>query len=143
MRASLAALALLAPALAGCAAGAAAGTADGVATLRLGEAARIGGRAVRALRVEEDSRCPADVQCIQAGTVRLAVAVGTGGGARHLVLRLDEPVELERGRWLSLAAVCPAPRAPGRIESDAYRFTLSAAAGAPPPPLDHGCPPAS
>lgn len=137
----LAASALLALSLTGCAAGAGARPAEGSATLRLGESARVGGLAVRAFRVEEDSRCPASVHCVQAGTVRLAVALGTGGG-RHLVLRLDEPLEVERGRWLSLLAVCPAPRAPGAIRPADYRFILATAHGAPPAPLDHACPPA-
>jgi len=136
----LAVLASLALSLAGCAAGPGAEPADGRASLRLGEEARIGGLAVRALRVEEDSRCPANVQCVQAGTVRLAAALRTGAGERRVVLSLDEPIEVGRGRWLSLSAVCPAPLAPGPVAPGAYRFTLSAAEGAPPPPLDHACP---
>jgi hypothetical protein len=131
------AFAALCLSLAGCASGAVAEPPAGTTTLRLGETTRIAGLAIRALRVEEDSRCPASVQCIQAGTVRLAVALG----GREAVLRLDRPLEIERGRWLLLAAVCPAPRLPGPIAPAAYRFTLSAAKGAPPPPLDYACPP--
>ena len=140
MRMKIAFAALL---LGGCAATPEAAPSGGSATLRLGETARIAGAAVRALRIEEDSRCPSNVQCIQAGTVRLAVALRDpdSAPARALVLRLDEPAETA-GLWLLLAAVCPAPRAPGAIEPARYRFTLSAARGAPPPPLDHICPPA-
>ena len=134
---SRAALAALFLSLAGCASGAVAEPSAGMATLRLGESARLAGFAVRALRVEEDSRCPASVQCIHAGTVRLAIALG----AREAVLRLDEPLEVGRGRWLALLAVCPAPPVPGPIAPAAYRFTLAAAEGASPPPLDFACPP--
>jgi hypothetical protein len=82
------------------------------------------------------------VQCIQAGTVRLTVALGAGGaGDRETVLRLGEPTEVEPGRWLRLAAVCPYPRAPGPIAPSAYRLILSAASAAPPPPLDFDCSP--
>ena len=115
--------------------------ATGRATLRLGETALIDGVVLRAIRIEEDSRCPVNVQCVQAGTVRLRVALGTGGAPREAVLQLDQPFALGDGRWLRLAAVCPVPRAPGPIAPGSYRFLVSAAAGAPPPPpLDFACP---
>ncbi|HYJ30983.1 MAG TPA: hypothetical protein VEW25_11650 [Allosphingosinicella sp.] len=135
-------VALPALSLAGCATASGPEPSAASATLRLGETARIGGLAVRALRVEEDSRCPSNVQCIQAGTVRLAVALGAArAGGRETVLRLDEPVEVEPRRWLRLAAVCPYPRAPGPTAPSAYRFLLAAATGGPPPPPDFACPP--
>lgn len=109
------------------------------ATLRLGEADRIAGLSVRALRVEEDSRCPASVQCVHAGTVRLRVALGE---ADESVLRLREPQMLGSGAWLTLLAACPHPRVPGTIAPSAYRFTLSVAYGPVAPTQPGLCPPA-
>lgn len=103
---------------------------------RLGEEVRVGGVRVRPLRVVEDSRCPLSVQCVQAGTVRLAVRLGTGGAARETVLRLREPEPLGGGRILWLVGACPFPRDAGPpLEAAAYRFQLAAGrAGEPVPP---------
>lgn len=57
-------------------------------TLAIGETATINGTPIKVLSLVEDSRCPVDVQCIQAGTVRVRVAVGANGEA---VLTLGEP----------------------------------------------------
>ena len=139
---SLAALAAIA--LAACAAtGGPPGDAPaaGTATLRLGEEARLGGLLVRALRVEEDSRCPASVQCIHAGTVRLAVRLSRGGTTREAVLRPEAPEPLGDGRFLWLVAACPSPSRPGPISPAAYSFVVSAAADITGTPVDHHCAP--
>jgi hypothetical protein len=93
----------------------------GPTTLALGQRGAIGGFAVTPLRVEEDSRCPAGVQCIQAGTVRLAVRIA-GPARRQPVMALARPARLDSGSWLTLCTVTPYPAAPGRIRPSAYRF---------------------
>jgi hypothetical protein len=108
------------------------------ATLALGSSARLGPLTVRALRLEEDSRCPESVQCVHAGTVRLRVAIG----GREAVLRLHEAHDLASGRWIELVAACPEPRVPGPIPPAAYRFRLLAANGPVAPPSPGPCPPA-
>ena len=113
---------------------------DGLASARLGELARFGRLTVTPLRIEEDSRCPTGVQCVQAGTVRIAVRARGASGTREAVLRLDEPQQLWQGTWILLAAVCPHPRFPGAIPREAYRFTFAVRAGSPPAPLDFACP---
>lgn len=114
--------------LAGCASAGAGAAVDepeaGLATVAIEQRAELGGVAVTPLRVEEDSRCPAEVQCVQAGTVRLAVRVEEGGAGRETVLTLGQPMGLIDGRTLRLAAVCPYPRHPGAIVRADYRFTL-------------------
>jgi hypothetical protein len=100
----------------------------GSATLRLGGEARLGGIAVRALRLVEDSRCPASVQCVQAGTVRLAVRLRDGRTTREAVLRLGVAEPLGGGRALWLVAACPYPARPGAIRPADYRFRVAAAA---------------
>lgn len=48
-------------------------------TLPPGERANVGGLIVVFERVVADSRCPADVQCVQAGEATLAISLSTGG----------------------------------------------------------------
>jgi hypothetical protein len=96
--------------------------------MALGQRARIGGVVVTPLRIEEDSRCPTGVQCIQAGTVRVAVRIAEAGAAREAVASLGHSLSLAAGR-LTLCAVTPYPAHPGRIRPDAYRFRFA---------FDHG-----
>lgn len=125
-KAMLAALAM-GSAAAGCAAPAdapeAAGTVETTAALH--RRAVFAGVGVTALRVEEDSRCPAEVQCVQAGTVRVAVRLEERGAWRETVLTLAQPLGLAGGGALTLAAVCPYPRQPGPIAPADYRFTFA------------------
>ncbi|HZF95186.1 MAG TPA: hypothetical protein VEZ20_09985 [Allosphingosinicella sp.] len=132
MRRRLAAGALAAAfALSACASapaeGGSAAAAAGLSLVRLGEEVRLGGLGVRALRLVEDSRCPAGVQCIHAGTVRLAVRLSEAGARRETILNLNEPAPLAGGRSLRLVAVCPATWAPGmRPPERAYSFLIAA-----------------
>jgi hypothetical protein len=128
-RGPLAAVALLAAA--GCASAErpAAGSPPGSITLALHQRGAVGGFEVMPLRVEEDSRCPADVQCIQAGTVRLAVRIA-GRTPLRPVLTLAQPSRLDSGSWLTLCAVTPYPARPGRIGPSAYRFSFALRRGA-------------
>jgi hypothetical protein len=150
MTARMAAAALAASlALAACASapaaetgGAAAAPASGASLVRIGEEVRLGGLSVRALRLVEESRCPASVQCIQAGTVRLAVRLGGNGGTRETVLRLGQAEPLGGGRFLWLTAACPVPAAPGaQPPPGAYRFLVAAGENITQTPLDHHCGP--
>jgi hypothetical protein len=133
VQASLAAAALLAAA--GCASAerptdGSASVSSGPTFLKLRQRGAVGGVAVTPLRVEEDSRCPASVQCIQAGNVRLSV--GVGGRGRH-VLTLAQPSNIGSGAWLTLCEVVPYPARPGRIGPAAYRFGFVLRRGDAPP----------
>ena len=142
MKPSLFPLLALAAALGGCATPPPGGESplrDGTVTVALGKHARFVGLDVVPLRIEEDSRCPTGVQCIQAGTVRLAVRIGDGRARSERILTLDKPAELAGRGWLSLAAVCPYPQQPGRIARSSYRFTFTYARHAAPTPLDFDC----
>ncbi|HEV2747993.1 MAG TPA: hypothetical protein VGW34_11935 [Allosphingosinicella sp.] len=94
------------------------------ATIALGETASLDGVDVTPLAVEEDSRCPIGVQCIQAGTVRLRVKVGRRRPA-EIVVALERPFALPAAQRLTLAAVTPYPQAGTPIGADAYRFALA------------------
>ena len=117
--------------------------ATGASIVRIGEEVRLGGLAVRALRLVEDSRCPLSVQCVHAGTVRLAVRLTEGGRTREAVLRIETPEPVAGGRYLWLVAACPVPREPGaQPPAGAYHFLVGAGANMTEVPLDHSCGPA-
>ncbi len=132
IRQPLAAIALLAAT--GCASAErpAAGSPAGSITLALHQRGGVDGFVVTPLRVDEDSRCPAEVQCIQAGTVRLAVRIA-GRARLQPVLKLAKPSRLDSDSWLILCGVTPYPARPGRIGPSAYRFSLVLRHGASPP----------
>jgi hypothetical protein len=94
---------------------------DGTTTVALGEHARFAGLDVLPVRIEEDSRCPTGVQCIQAGTVRLLVRIEDRTGTNAPTFTLGKPIALRGGGWLALAAVCPYPSHPEKIARDSYR----------------------
>jgi hypothetical protein len=148
MKTSLAAAALLclAAAGAGCAPtvaqDASAAAPSGQAFLRIGEEVRLGGLRVRALRLIEDSRCPAGVQCIHAGTVRIAVRLTQDGTVREAVLRLGEREPLGEGRSLQLLSACPEPPSPGAAPPpETYRFFVAAGESVSWTPPRSGCGP--
>jgi hypothetical protein len=116
-------------ALAGCVAAAppAAGpSASQVFTIPLGARLRSNGLGIVPRRIEEDSRCPASVRCIQAGTVRLAVDLSGPGAAPAALLTLGTPQRVRDGTWLTLARVCPARTMPEPIPAERYRVTIVA-----------------
>ena len=101
----------------------------------IGQSAVVGGLVIRPLAVLEDSRCPASVQCVWAGQVRiraaiapqrLALPVGPDAAAviREIDMTLGVPV-VEFGRTVELSAVAPPVAVPGRIDHGAYRFTFT------------------
>ena len=90
----------------------------------LGEAVTVLGIKITPLEVIEDSRCPIDVQCIQAGTVRLKVRLESGLGKSEMILGLDKTITTEAEN-ISLTSVTPAPRASVKISPADYQFTFS------------------
>jgi hypothetical protein len=90
----------------------------------LGTAIRAGPLRIVPQRIEEDSRCPASVRCIQAGTVRLLVRVTGGRASETAILTLGAPARVA-GHWLTLTQACPYPAAPGGIPPARYRFAFA------------------
>lgn len=94
-------------------------------TASIGQVAIVNGLRIRPTRLMEDSRCPASVQCVWAGRVRLLVDATRGDGLyAERVLTLGEPQNIEWG-MLTLLAVHPPKMAPGATDPQAYRFTFS------------------
>src|SRR6476469_460473 len=71
-------------------------------TVRIGQEKRAARGAVRIRFVEmiEDSRCPRNVQCIQAGNASVRVRVSRGGRSQMLVLNTNRPsADTTFGGW--------------------------------------------
>lgn len=92
-------------------------------TLALGETVSVAGLALTPKQVVEDSRCPSDVVCIQAGTVRVLVHVESGMGGSDLTLKLNETATTE-AETITLVEAFPYPLASDPAEKSQYRFTL-------------------
>lgn len=95
-------------------------------TAGLGQDGEVNGLRFRPLEVLEDSRCPARVQCVWAGQVRVRVAVGSpaGGEISQHELTQGKP-QIVYGGALTLVAVEPPKGTIGSLERDAYRFTFT------------------
>ena len=86
---------------------------------------------LRLVRVESDSRCPADVDCVWAGNAEVLVEVGGRGwrGKRLLTLNTnaggERASEGRHGRYtLKLVSLSPRPRSGRKIAQGQYRATL-------------------
>ena len=90
-------------------------------TAPLNEVATLDGLTVRPIAVLEDSRCPASVQCVWAGRVRISAEV-RGAGARELTLGEGLTVS---GGTLTLVDVRPSKRTPEAIAPREYEFTFT------------------
>jgi hypothetical protein len=104
----------------------------------IGTRSASGSRGITPLAVVEDSRCPASVQCIQAGTVRVQVRLEEAGGSRVATVGIRQPAELH-GAWLHLIGVCPARTTPQRLLDSDYRFTFTISDAAHPPHENVSC----
>lgn len=94
-----------------------------IADARLGEHVTLGAVRITPLRVIEDSRCPQDVQCIQAGTVSVEVQVEGGLGTSTATMLVNTPITTE-AETVTLVEVTPLPEAGTATEDSSYRFTF-------------------
>ncbi|MEO8176446.1 MAG: hypothetical protein ABI626_07270 [Sphingomicrobium sp.] len=92
-------------------------------TAGLGELSRSGDVWVRPLVLLEDSRCPATVQCVWAGQVRIRAEINSVRASTIRDMTLDKP-ELVSGGSVTLVDVQPSKLAPGATDSRVYRFTF-------------------
>lgn len=95
--------------------------------LPLGQAAAVSGGPVVTFReVIEDSRCPIDAICIQAGRATVRLTLAQGGTTRDLVLATREGREADTsGQYeIRLLSLLPPRSAAAPLPADAYRVTL-------------------
>lgn len=91
--------------------------------MRLGEIAAVDGTKVRPDRIIEDSRCPADVQCIQAGWLIVKATVIGGGWSKQVDLTLGIPVSVADG-MLTLVDATPVLISGHTAMSSTARFSF-------------------
>lgn len=73
--------------------------------------------------VLEDSRCPVDVTCVQAGTVRVRATLQSGLGTADEVFILNEPITTE-AETVTLVRVVPERTEGEELDPGAYTFTF-------------------
>lgn len=98
-------------------------TATTTLMLSLGEPGAMPDSSIVIDRVTVDSRCPSDVQCIQAGTVELSATVTGPNGTSTLPLSLGV-VSTTEHLQITLTDVVPTPLSTTPIDKSQYRFTL-------------------
>ncbi|WP_309752560.1 hypothetical protein [Novosphingobium sp.] len=97
---------------------------NGIAEVKLGQTADFGAAKVTVVKVLEDSRCPARVQCVWAGRVKVAVRIENRDGPRVRELTNEVPIQAGDGGILELLDVRPEKVADRAISNGDYRFTL-------------------
>ena len=110
-----------------------AGSATRLVSARLGQTVAANGLRITPLTVHEDSRCPADAICVQAGTLRLEARLEAEVVAAHRVLVIDQPSSLA-GRQVELVAGCPYPFASQPAPPAQRVFVFAVGAGERPKP---------
>lgn len=96
------------------------GLTGGLAWAAIGEKVYVDGPHVTPLEVIEDSRCPANVQCVWAGRLKIRARIHLGSGDQERELTLGEPVSIADGS-LELAEVRPISKTTPIAPTD-YRF---------------------
>lgn len=96
--------------------------------IAIGSSATINGVSIKVLSLVEDSRCPVDVQCIQAGTVRVSASVNTSAS---LIFKLDQS-QVVGDKTITLTSVIPAQKnSKQTVQLSDYRFIFTVASKTP------------
>ena len=93
-------------------------------TARIGEAAAVGGFRIRPLEIVEDSRCPANAQCVWAGRLQLRAEVSQARFRQVRTLTLGQPQDVPGGK-LTLLSVEPEKLAGPQPPEAPPRFTFA------------------
>jgi hypothetical protein len=97
-------------------------------TLAPGQTTQVGGLAVKFVGVTIDTRCPADVMCIQMGDAFVALETISGVGHRAFELQLLNPTKraTTQGSYsIELTELNPYPFLSRPISPSDYRVTLT------------------
>ncbi len=94
-----------------------------VSPVAVGAKATINGTRIGVLELLEDSRCPVDVQCIQAGTVRVRTSIDSYN--KDFTFTLLQP-QVVGDLTITLASVIPSKKnATQTVQASDYRFTFT------------------
>ncbi|MEN9621927.1 MAG: hypothetical protein RLZZ67_361 [Candidatus Parcubacteria bacterium] len=96
----------------------------GSVTLKIGETANFRGISITPLKVEEDSRCAKDVQCVWAGTVKVSVRSDLASGKSPInMITLGQKTTVDTFS-VGLTAVVPEKLSTSTISTSDYRLTF-------------------
>ena len=95
-------------------------------TAGLGQVATVSGLRIRPIEVVEDSRCPSQVQCVQAGRLIVRARMNGDGWTQVRDFELGVFQAVDRYR-VTLISAEPPRAAPGPIDPSTYRFTFAVA----------------
>jgi hypothetical protein len=90
-------------------------------TARINEVASSLGIYVTPVEVIEDSRCPANANCIWAGTVKIKAMLESGSGKASQIFELNKPITTET-REVTLVHVDPQSQSSVKIKNEDYVF---------------------
>lgn len=90
-------------------------------SVKINETSGALGVKITPLEVIEDSRCPKDVVCIWAGTVKVRVMLSSGSGEAEQIFELDQEITTEVER-ITLTDVRPAAVSTEDIKDNQYEF---------------------
>lgn len=98
---------------------------SGTVTLSVGEGEAVGPLFVRLEEVVQESRCPIDAECIEAGAITVRVTLQTPGEKRTVNIPSDEvPYEFNEYR-ISVADIQPPLRSGEEIAQSEYEITFN------------------
>jgi hypothetical protein len=90
----------------------------------LGETVTVGPLRATPQAVVEDSRCPASVQCVQAGRLVVSTRIDGPAGSETVPLALGEPYPVQ-GAIITLVSGRPEQLRPRRNPRSEYRFVYA------------------
>lgn len=93
--------------------------------VKIGQNVTINGVSITPTKLVEDSRCPTDVQCIQAGTIKVEVSLELGAKKEKQTIELFNPATFE-SKTISLTEVSPEEKnSKVTVKPEDYLFTFS------------------
>ena len=92
--------------------------------LGVGAVGRVGDLAITFNRFVQDSRCPIDVQCIQAGAVNINVSFSNGKQTVTKNMPSDEVPQEFGGYKISIVEIAPARKSGAEIDPRDYKITF-------------------
>ena len=98
--------------------------ADAGPTAGLNQVAAVNGLRIRPIELVEDSRCPANVQCVWAGRLTVRARMNGSGWTQIRDFQLGYPQAVDQ-YLVTLVSAEPPKSAPGPIDANAYRFTFA------------------
>lgn len=92
--------------------------------LKVDQRTVLNGVYITPIKVAYDSRCPKDVQCIQAGTVDVGVLLESGNLSQNIIITIGKSI-IFAGKTVTLTNVAPNKVSTKTILESDYRFTFT------------------